>query len=602
MAHRLHAAAGDGRSPGSAVRCRSRPHGRLIRLALFACAALAPALGHAQSFERVAPKLPGQPPTPSVEAPPATTPASQDPTILVPQLKGVVFVDSLASLQPRGVDPVVVPAGVAVRGLPVLASPDFAAKVQPYMGRPLTRADVDAIGNLVRETYRAAERPFIDVSVPPQNVQNGIVQVVVTEYRLGKVSVTGNQHFSSRRILKMSDLKSGDVLTLSALREDLDGLNQNPFLAISAMVRPGQETGQSDLILVARDQRPVRFYVGYDNQGVRTLGRDEWNVGVNWGDVFGTGQIFSYQFTRSFSGRYTSHSASDVIPLDGDHRLSIFGAYASQRPEIATGFDSQGHSAQLSGRFVSDLPSSPTRKQNLQVGVDYKRTDNNLEFSGFQLLDTNVELVQLALIYNLALTDKHGQTVIDNTLVYSPGDLAKYNTDDAIRQLNPFSGETYGYDRLAVTRTTSLPKDFTWILRAMGQMASRDLPYSEQIGGGGLGVVRGYDPNTALGSEGVLLGTELRLPAFSPLRLFDKKASGQDQLQFGVFWDYANVSEPRPLPDLPKRVKLESVGVNAHYSFAQRFSLQLEIGSQLRDAPGETKRDTQAAFVVLVGF
>lgn len=192
--------------------------------------------------------------------------------------------------------------------------------------------------------------------------------------------------------------------------------------------------------------------------------------------------------------------------------------------------------------------------------------------------------------------------MIDNTLVYSPGDLAKHNTDEAIRQLNPFSGETYGYDRLAVTRTTSLPKDFTWIVRAMGQLASRDLPYSEQIGGGGLGVVRGYDPNTALGSEGVLLGTELRLPAFSPLRLFDKNASGQDQLQFGVFWDYANVSEPDPLPDLPKRVKLESVGVNAHYSFGQRFSLQLEIGSQLRDAPSETKRETQAALVALIGF
>ena len=575
--------------------------GRLVCLA-FAYGALAPAVGHAQSFERVAPKLPAQPQTPPVEAPPPPPTVTQDQTVLVPRLNGVVFVDGPAGLQPRGVDPVAVPAGVAARGLPLLSGPEFAAKVRPNLDRPLTRAGVDALGNLVREAYRAAERPFIDVSVPPQNVQNGIVQIVVTEYRLGAVTVTGNQHFSTRQILGMSDLKRGDVLTLPALRKDLDGLNQNPFLAVSAMMKPGQETGESDLILVARDQRPVRFYVGYDNQGVRSLGRDEWNVGVNWGNVFGTGQVFSYQYTRSFSGRYSSHSASDVIPLNGDHRISIFGAYASQRPEIATGFDSQGHSAQISGRFVSGLTSAPNRKQNLQVGLDYKRTDNNLEFSGFEILDTNVELVQVLLAYNLTLTDRRGQTVIDNTLVYSPGDITKYNTDEAIRQLNPFSGETYGYDRLAVTRTTSLPKDFTWIIRAMGQLASRDLPYSEQIGGGGLGVVRGYDPSTALGSEGVVLGTEVRLPAFSPLRLFDKNASGQDQLQFGVFWDYAEVSEPDPLPDLPKRVKLESVGVNAHYSFGQRFSLQLEIGSQLRDAPGETKRDAQAAVVALIGF
>ena len=584
------------------MRAGSRSRGRLVRLVLAGCVMLLPAAVHAQSFERVAPKAPAQPPAPPIATPPPAPTASQDQTVLALRLNGVVFVDGVAGLQPRGVDPTAVPDGVAARGLPLLSGPEFAAKVRPYLGRPLTRADIDAIGGLVREAYRVAEQPFIDVSVPPQNIQNGVIQVVVTAYRLGATSVTGNAHFSTEQIIGMSDLKRGEVLTLPALRKDLDGLNQNPFLTVSAMLRPGQETGQSDLILVARDQRPVRFYAGYDNQGVRSLGRDEWNLGVNWGNVFGTGQVFSYQYTRSFSGRYDSHSASDVIRLDGDHRLTIFGAYASQRPKIATGFDSQGHSGQISARFAGDLPGSPTRKQNLQIGIDYKRTDNNLEFSGFEILDTNVELVQVLLAYNLTLTDRHGQTVIDNTLVYSPGDITKYNTDEAIRQLNPFSGETYGYDRLAVTRTTSLPKDFTWIVRAMGQLASRDLPYSEQIGGGGLGVVRGYDPNTALGSEGVLLGTELRLPAFSLLRLFDKNAGGQDQLQFGLFWDYANVSEPRPLPDLPKRVKLESLGVNAHYSLGQRLSLQLEIGSQLRDAPGETKRDTQVAVVMLVGF
>ncbi|WP_204310334.1 POTRA domain-containing protein, partial [Enterobacter cloacae] len=65
-----------------------------------------------------------------------------------------------------------------------------------YLGRPLTRAGLNAIARLVRDAYRAAEQPFLEVSVPPQNVQSGVVQFVVTPYRVGEIRVTGNKHFS----------------------------------------------------------------------------------------------------------------------------------------------------------------------------------------------------------------------------------------------------------------------------------------------------------------------------------------------------------------------------------------------------------------------
>ncbi|MBS0967259.1 hypothetical protein JK165_14495, partial [Acetobacter okinawensis] len=35
------------------------------------------------------------------------------------------------------------------------------------------------------------------VSIPPQNISNGVVQIVVTEYRLGTVKTAGNHWFSN---------------------------------------------------------------------------------------------------------------------------------------------------------------------------------------------------------------------------------------------------------------------------------------------------------------------------------------------------------------------------------------------------------------------
>jgi hemolysin activation/secretion protein len=569
----------------------------LAALALVAATSVLAAPAAAQDFKRVVPKLPPAPPPPVVATPEQAPPASDDQTVLVPTLKGVVFVNGTDAVQTGGIAPADVPGGVAARDLPLLASPDFIARVQPWLGRPLTRAGLDAIAQLARNAYRDAEQPFMEVSVPQQNVQGGVVQLVVTLYRVGEVRVTGNRHFSTGLIRGMADLKAGEALSLPRMRKALDDYNQNPFLTINAIASPGSATGVTDINLEAKDRLPIRAYGGYDNQGTPLLGRDEWYVGFNWGNVLGTGQILSYQFTRSFKGRYTSHSASDVLPLGPDDRFLLFGAYAIQKPDLGPIFDSEGHSGQISGRWAHDLPGSETVKHNFQFGIDYKRTDNNLDFLGFRVLDSAVEIFQFPLSYSGTFVDKAGRTVVDLTWVFSPGDVTAHNDDASLNLLVPYSDATYGYGRISLTRTTFLPAQFTWIVRGIFQGATGNLPYSEQLGGGGIGSVRGYDPNTALGSEGLLLSTEVRSPAFT---LLGKDVG--DQVQLGIFFDYANLWQPTPFPDLPHGNELASVGFNVNYNVGRYLDLQVQVGSQLKRAPFETERKTRAAIIATIGF
>lgn len=567
------------------------------RVALLLCGALLPVAAQAQDFKRVQPKLPPPSETPTVEVPPEATPPVDNGRVLVPELKGLVFVDGVNAIQAGGMGPETVPDGIAIRGLPLLDDADFAASLRPYLGLPLTQANLDAIGRLARERYRAREHPFVNVSVPPQNVQNGIVQLVVTEYRLGEVTVTGNRHFSSGLIRSMGNLESGETLTTPRLRRALEDYNQNPFLTISAIAKPGSETGLTDIELQARDRAPWRVYGGYDNQGVPTLDRDEWYLGFNWGNVFGQGQTLSYQYTRAFNGRYSSHSASYVAPVDPDNRVILFGAYATQEPRIAPIFRSKGHSGQISGRWAVDLPEWDRIRHSLQAGIDYKRTDNNLEFAGFRILDTAVEIFQYPLIYAASMPDGAGETVLENRLIWSPGNLTKYNTNQAMRQLVPGSSASYVYDRLSLTRTTRLGGGISWVARGMIQVSNHNLPYSEQIGGGGIGGVRGYDTNIALGSEGVMLTTELRSPAVS---LFG--SSIRDQFQAGLFVDYAYLRQRTRFADLPRDNELASIGLSLHYTVERYLDLQVEIGQQLERAPFAQDKAMQAAVVATISF
>jgi hemolysin activation/secretion protein len=159
--------------------------------------------------------------------------------------------------------------------------------------------------------------------------------------------------------------------------------------------------------------------------------------------------------------------------------------------------------------------------------------------------------------------------------VFSPGNLTANNTDEALEELVPGARAHYFYDRFLVTRTTRLPANFSSITRFSFQVSDHNLANSEQLGGGGIGSVRGYYTNTALGSEGVLGSQEFRIPPFSIFRF-------EDQAQFGAFFDYAHLTQKTPIPNAPETIDLSSVGVDAHYLISRYLAFEFDLGCRLR--------------------
>ena len=561
---------------------------RAVVLVLSAALAtgLVPFAAHAQDYERIKPKLPPKGESP-IPVQPAVLPGeSGSQTQLMVALKGLVFVPGQEQLPISGFPLTAVgPSGVNTSELPELNDGRFIAQFTSFVGHPLTLADLDRIKALTAAWLRAHGHPFVDVSVPPQNIASGVVGIVITRYKLGQIDVEGARYFSHSLIKETSGLLPGKTLQLADLQAKLDRLNRNPFLNVDAVFKPGAGTGETDVTLNARDRLPLRVYSGYDNLGVRSLGVEEYNVGVNWGNAFGTGQILSYQFTRSFSGLSTSHSISDTMPLPWGDQVLIFGSYGIQRPLVANFFSDEGHSGQASIRYVRPLNRIHGLMHDLQLGYDFKTTDNNLQFAGFQVFAAQAEVDQFPLIYDAALTDRLGQTTVQNIFVFSPGRITPDNTTEALSTLVPGARANYLYDRFMVTRTTPLPKRFSAVTRLTLQRSNRNLPYSEQVGGGGVGSVRGYYTDTALGSQGELFSQELRLPAFGLSRVFDRVSESGGKAQFGGFFDYANLWQVQTIPDVQSHVHLASIGFLARYSLSRYLDLQFDMGWRLRRAP-----------------
>lgn len=493
-------------------------------------------------------------------------------------LRGIVLVSALPQVSPGGA-----PAtdGVSVEGLPLIDNDDFRAQLAPFLGKPISMDLVQTISAEALRYYAKHDRPVVFITSPEQDVTNGVVQFVVTEARVGQIRVAGNEHFKSS--LFKTRLAPGDPILMSRLEGDAAFYGRNPFRYVIAELAPGEETGETDITLRVRDEFPLRVYTGYDDSGVESTGENRLFTGLNYGNLFGLGQEISYQFTSSDDfDQLLAHSAAWMIPLPWMNLLEFSGVYAESRPEMADGFDLTGESWQVGTRYIIPLPKIDRLKHEVAIGYDFKFTNNNLQFGGVEIFDTPVEISQFSLSYSASLPDKFGQTALDLSGFWSPGEMSGDNTDRSFEATRIGSDSEYFYGTIGMDRVTRLPLDFTLTSFANVQFSGGNLQGTEQFLLGGYSTVRGYDELVASGDSGFLIRNEIYTPALSLLQLIGAKKS-TDILQFLAFHDFGVAEVADPLPGEGKNVELQSVGAGLRWQIEKNLAIRFDYGWQLED-------------------
>ncbi len=580
--------------------------------------------------------VPQQPDTSSVVGPTPKVPAGpkQDDHVILPQLKGLVLIDSTKALKPGGVPGT--SGGIVVNNLPLLDDPAIQKQLQDFIGKPLTQSSVQILGQVIVNWYREKKYPFVDVAVPAgQDVTNGVVQVVVTESRLGKINARGNYWFSSDFLESQVRLAPGDRINIENLEEDKNWINQNPFRLVNIVASRGDQPGVTDLTVdTIIEKFPVRAYAGYSNSGTPSLGHDRWDLGFIWGNALWHDDQFSYQFTTSddfwhdrekFPGlpsdpEFVGHSFNYAMALPWRDKLLVYGYYIEAQPKLdpffRTLFGQNGTDFSVGARYSRRLPSTRKFDEHLEVGFEFKSSDNNLVFGGTRVPGQGAtEIDQFVAEYDATLRDDYGQTQFSNSLLFSPGGLSGLDKSVLYQRQtgSPTIHSSYIYDHLVVTRVTGLPlngetaKSLGWfggitsITKFVAQVSDGNLLPSEELGAGGAASVRGYDERAANGSQGFLLSEELRTPTFSLAKLFvDTNSPWNDQSQIGVFYDFGNVSNNDLIPNNPSSIQLSSLGLGYHLIAGpdQNVRIDLDYGFQMHKLPGATD-DSQFGHVAV---
>lgn len=523
----------------------------------------------------------------------------------IAMIKGINIVGSLKEFNPDGVP---LKPGVNVGNDPLLKTEEFSKLVGAFISKPLDEARMRELQKQIVIYFRNHDRPLVDVLYPEQDVSNGMLQVILIEGRLKAVVVEDakgrpyTNGWSGAKFLRDSiHLKTNDLISEKQVLKDVDWLNRNSFRHVSPVYEPDkQEYGLSSVVLRTEEERQWSADVAYDDSGSQITSNDRLTAGFTWGKAFGlSDNQFRYAFTADPSAELLRvHAFNYYAPLPWQHGLRISGYYLDVKGNSGPSITVKGAAYQASMRYEIPLPRISRYQHDLAFGLDFKSSQNNLFFNQASILNTPTEIFQVAGSYSALLPDAWGRTSFGMQGYYSPGGVTSQDNDAAYNFSTPNAKSEYLYARANLERTTMLPADFSWVVRAMGQVASGNLLPSEQFGLGGFATVRGYEERQGNGDNGYFLSQELRTPPLSIFHLAGQDFSIHDQLVFLGFWDYGEVDTLHGGGHTP----FSSMGAGLRYDISRHLSLRFDYGWQLLNAGVNSSHSSRSHIGVVASF
>lgn len=474
--------------------------------------------GHAQVLERHLPETPQGQAAPLVA--PNAVPSEQDATPIGPGLTAIVLLGPTEAVYPAAPEGVTV--GAVDRLRPAAAQADMAARLKPFLGRPLSRKLIAEIEAAIARDYRDMNHPFVSLSTPEQEIDGGRLQIRVIEFHAGDVSVAGTRSPAEAASIRARvGLAPGEAIDARALTTDLDWINRYPFRQVQAAFTPGDALGVSNLRLAAQEGQPWQVYGGYGNDGSPSTSFDRYFIGGAIGNLLGRDSVLSGQATGSrdaLAGRkdpnYRSLALNYTLPVGRrgliEASTDLVDTYQTSDPFTVRLKASEGSLGYRTA--LSDLYGDHG-ETDVRFGVEARHQTGSTYFSGLDVYDASMDVYQVYAGLHHAASDAAGAANWDLELHMSPGGIGHGNSS---QQLYLYSqgrtkGATYSYLTGDYQRFVPLAGRLGWNLQVIGQFSPVALPRTESAGLGGADLVRGYTLDDGAADAALIVRNELHL-------------------------------------------------------------------------------------------
>lgn len=405
----------------------------------------------------------------------------------------------------------------------ILTKEELESITKNYIGKISSIEDLKNVINDINALY--AKKGYITARafLPPQTVNNGLIEIKLVEGHIGEITVEGNKHTRKNYILGKISQKPGDLFKLQALEQNILKFNRNNDVKLRANLKPGAEFGTTDIQLVANDPFPFHLVPTFDNTGRDTVGILRGGVAVAADSLLGYRDQLTMGYSRAKSTDVAYGSYSFPI---SNYGTRIGTTFAFSQIKISSGpfkdFNIGGNSFNYNGYISQQIISTPRFDLSADFGFDSKKTSTF--WDNITLFRTCVRDISLGI--NFQERDKTGRWMTRSAFTQG---------FDLLHGTAPF----FKYEG-NLTRIQNLGHGIIAIFRSAAQLTPDRLLPIEQFQLGGSGTVRGYSEGFLIGDNGYFTSLEFRLPLpFLPKKI--GKLTVRERIQGVVFVDHGGV-------------------------------------------------------------
>ncbi|MGC1549686.1 MAG: ShlB/FhaC/HecB family hemolysin secretion/activation protein [Rhodanobacter sp.] len=433
-------------------------------------------------------------------------------------------------------------AGITPASIQAMADTQY-QQLGGKSGQPakLTFDQLQGVADKITARYRKAGFIVATAFLPAQTVgSDQIIQIQVLEGQIGKIIVKGTKRYYPGVIAAPAEKLRGKALQKSDVDTALLYDRDLPGVSVASTFQPGAKTGDTDLIMVAREApRPYTITVGADNYGTDLTGKYRAQVGVTWNSPLGIGDSLAANVDYALDPSQNVYgSLIYSAPLVVEPGLSaVVGATRSEL-QINTGqfaaLDVRGPSSTYFGgmdwKFVND------EDLKLLGSLHFIREQAKLNSNSMMLSDEIFNVADLGFALNQTDREFHGVNLLQV-------DVRKSISDDSREPdlVSPDHARSFLSTRVSYTRLQFLTDTQRLYFKINGQYSRDVLAPLEQFAIGGPDSVRAYPIADALMDRGYYSALEYHIdaPGFANVISPFYGRPWRELLELETFVDYA---------------------------------------------------------------
>lgn len=487
-----------------------------------------------------------------------------------------------------------------VEGNTLLAQPELDKLLQPFTGDNKNFGDVQQALDALENRYRAAGFSAVQVLLPEQELNQGVVKLRVIEAHIGNIFTEGNEYFDDENIrYSLPHLAEGSTPNARTVARNLRIINESPAKNAQVTLKSTDQEDTIDAEVKVAEEKAWKAFISLDNSGTKETGKGRANFGYQHANLWNSDHVLTLQYVTSTSKPEDVgiFSAGYRIPFYQINKtLDVFAAYADTSASTALSIPGLGGAAGVASSISSSgkvrifgarlnhyFERLGNYEHKISVGLDYRdfmNASSSLIVGGLPV-HRDYTLMPVSLGYDGSWKGDGYEAGFYTSLSSNiPG--AGKNEDASFKNAKPCSAGAGGVAlscvdtdyrvlRYGINYAKALPKD--WQFRAMlnGQFTPDALMPGEQFGLGGAASVRGFNERERANDNGYQANLEIYTPD-----LAEKFNLPQGNLRALAFYDFGVGWDKLSLPDGATDASLGSVGLGLRFGIGKSFSMKFD--------------------------